>query len=185
MKIKVYVIDMEIPPRAKRWALRVGIPAGLIAGAGAIAFAAVPKTWNSGDVLTAADLNGNFTNLDSRLTTLQSQLASQAVVSLTVASGSGNASACTASPCVITSQSGQVQQVTHGGTGQYTVAFVPGTFSAAPSCVVTGINAAQACGANNGPNAGVATSASTPVVCWNGNFAGVDSPFSLICVGPR
>lgn len=60
MKIKVYVIDLEIPPRVKRWALRIGIPATLIIGAGALAYASVPKTWATGDPLTASDLNANF-----------------------------------------------------------------------------------------------------------------------------
>jgi hypothetical protein len=60
MKIKIYVIDMEIPPRAKRWALRLGGVAAAL-GLAAVAFAAVPlHQWKTGDPLSAADLNDNF-----------------------------------------------------------------------------------------------------------------------------
>src|SRR5262245_20262846 len=45
MKIKMYVVDLEIPPRAKRWALRIGLPVAVIVGGLTIAYAAVPKTW--------------------------------------------------------------------------------------------------------------------------------------------
>ena len=74
MKIKVYVVDLEIPPRLKRWGLRIGIPTALIAGAGAIAYASVPKTWATGDTLTAPDLNNNFGNLDGRVGKLETKL---------------------------------------------------------------------------------------------------------------
>jgi hypothetical protein len=73
MKLKVYVIDLEIPARVKRWALRIGIPIVLV-GAAAVAIAATPlHTWATGDTLTAADLNGNFKALDDRLTALEAQ----------------------------------------------------------------------------------------------------------------
>jgi hypothetical protein len=68
MKLKVYVIDWEIPPRGKRWGLRVGIPLGLLLGGGAIAWAAGLHTWANGDTLNATDLNGNFTNLQGQIT---------------------------------------------------------------------------------------------------------------------
>jgi hypothetical protein len=71
MKFKVLVIDFEIPPRVKRWALRTGIPATVVAGAGAIAYAGVPIVFTSHGPLTAGDLNADFYNLDSRLGTLE------------------------------------------------------------------------------------------------------------------
>jgi hypothetical protein len=58
MKLKVYVVDFEIPPRAKRWALRLGIPA-VVLFAAAAAFA-LPVTFTDGQTLKAADLNNNF-----------------------------------------------------------------------------------------------------------------------------
>jgi hypothetical protein len=72
MKLKVYVVDLEIPPRAKRWALRLGIPA-LALGIAAVALAAPPvHTWAATDTLTASDLNGNFSALDTRIAALES-----------------------------------------------------------------------------------------------------------------
>lgn len=66
MKVKVYVIDLEIPPRVKRWVLRIGIPVAALLLMSVIAYASLPKTWSTGDPLTAADLNGNFAALDKK-----------------------------------------------------------------------------------------------------------------------
>jgi hypothetical protein len=71
MKVRVYVIDLELPRVLKPWALRVGVPALVIAGALAVAHAAVPKTWTAGEPLKAADLNQNFSKLDERLSALE------------------------------------------------------------------------------------------------------------------
>ena len=70
MKLKVVVVDLEIPPRVRRWALRLGVPA-LILGAASAAVAGTLKSWNAGDVLTAADLNANFAALQTRLAALE------------------------------------------------------------------------------------------------------------------
>jgi microcystin-dependent protein len=45
-----------------------------VVGAGALVAASVPHTFATGDTLTAADLNGNFTALDQRLAALESAL---------------------------------------------------------------------------------------------------------------
>lgn len=69
MKLKVYVIDLEIPIRVKRWALRSAALL-LVLGGAAIAVAAGPlHTWATGDTLQATDLNGNFTNLQGQINT--------------------------------------------------------------------------------------------------------------------
>jgi microcystin-dependent protein len=60
VKVKVYVIDFEVPPRVKRWALRFGIPLAVIAGGGALAYASIPQ-FADGTTLTAAALNASFT----------------------------------------------------------------------------------------------------------------------------
>jgi hypothetical protein len=70
MKIKIVVIDWEIPPRVKRWALRIAVPAVVVA-ASAIAYASVPISFIAHGPLTAADLNADFTNLDGRVTALE------------------------------------------------------------------------------------------------------------------
>ena len=65
----------------KLW-LRIAVPAAVIAGAGAIAFASVPHSFTAGDTLRAADLNANFTALDTRLTALEAKEVSVQTVSL-------------------------------------------------------------------------------------------------------
>jgi hypothetical protein len=67
MKIKVYVVDFEIPPRVKRWGLRIGIPVAVLLGGGAVAYAAGLVTWSQGQTLNASDLNNNFSYLQSEI----------------------------------------------------------------------------------------------------------------------
>ncbi len=61
MKIKICDIDLEIPARAKKWGLRIGIPA-LVLSVAAVALAA-PVTFSAGQTLQATDLNNNFSYL--------------------------------------------------------------------------------------------------------------------------
>jgi hypothetical protein len=67
MRLKIVVIDMEIPPRVKRWALRLGIPLALVLVGGAVAWAAGLVVWSDGQVLKAADLNGNFNYVEGQI----------------------------------------------------------------------------------------------------------------------
>jgi microcystin-dependent protein len=46
MRLKVVVVDWEIPPRVKRWASGIAIPAAIV-GLGTIAYAAVPVAFTS------------------------------------------------------------------------------------------------------------------------------------------
>lgn len=69
MKLKVYVVDLEIPASVKRWGLRIGIPAAVVLGGATAAWAAGLHTWNTGDTLNATDLNNNFSALQSQITT--------------------------------------------------------------------------------------------------------------------
>jgi microcystin-dependent protein len=64
------VVDFERPSRLQRWTLRVGILGALVIGASAIAYADGLKSWTDGATLKAADLNGNFANLQSQLNAL-------------------------------------------------------------------------------------------------------------------
>jgi hypothetical protein len=67
MKLKVVVVDLELPPRVKRWGIRLGIPIFMLSVA-ALAYAAPTwKVWNTGDTLQAADLNGNFSILQGQV----------------------------------------------------------------------------------------------------------------------
>jgi hypothetical protein len=70
MKLKLVVVDLELSKRMKRVAAAALVPALVLAG-GAIAYANVPHTWNDKDVLMAAALNGNFADLDTRITPLE------------------------------------------------------------------------------------------------------------------
>ena len=56
MKLKVYVIDLEIPARVKRWMFRIGALV-LVLGGAAIALPASPlHTWATGDTLSATQV---------------------------------------------------------------------------------------------------------------------------------
>jgi hypothetical protein len=78
VKIKIVVVDLEIPPRAKRAALGIGLPIALLAGASAIAYAGVPKVWTAGEPLKAAELNQDLAGLDQRLSSLESAASTYA-----------------------------------------------------------------------------------------------------------
>jgi hypothetical protein len=55
----------------KRVRLGIAIAALILTGAGALVYASVPHTFNTGDTLQAADLNGNFSALDTRISALE------------------------------------------------------------------------------------------------------------------
>jgi len=67
MKIKLVVIDLDVSPWMKKWALRLAIPAVVLLGSGVAAWAASLHTWSTGDTLNANDLNGNFTSLQNAI----------------------------------------------------------------------------------------------------------------------
>ena len=67
MKLKMVVVDFEIPARVKKWGLRVGIPAAVLLGGGAIAYAGGLTTFTDGQTLHASDLNANFTALQGQI----------------------------------------------------------------------------------------------------------------------
>lgn len=73
MKLKMYVVDFEIPRAAKKRALLIGIPLFALFGLGAVAMAMVPHSFTNGQVLTATDLNDDFNALDTRLTAVETK----------------------------------------------------------------------------------------------------------------
>jgi hypothetical protein len=73
MKLKIVVVDLEIPRHTKRIMVLVGIPIAVMLGVSAVALATVPHTFNSGDVLNATDLNVDFTTLDTRLSAVEAK----------------------------------------------------------------------------------------------------------------
>jgi hypothetical protein len=88
------------------------------------------------------------------------------------------------SPTTITSQSGSwISSVTNGSTGNYSVNFTAGMFSAAPRCLSSGSAALYHCGI-----AGAATTSAVNVACRDITTAGaplVNSNFNIHCMGPR
>ncbi len=71
MKLKVYVIDLEIPARTKRRALMAGIPVAVLLGGAALVWAGVPNVFSAGQALSSAQINQNFSSLDARITALE------------------------------------------------------------------------------------------------------------------
>lgn len=70
MKMKLVVVDLELTRNQKKVAA-VALACVALGAGTSIAFAAVPHTFATGDVLTADDLNANFVALDERLATLE------------------------------------------------------------------------------------------------------------------
>jgi hypothetical protein len=73
MRLKVVVVDLEVSPRARRWAKWMGIPLALVLASTAIVRAADPHSWNAGDPLSAEDLNNSFKAVTDRLATLEAR----------------------------------------------------------------------------------------------------------------
>jgi hypothetical protein len=71
MKVKIIVIDWEVPQRFRRLGLRIGLPVVLLVSGGAIGHAAVPNVFSSGQTLSAAILNQNFDDVDKRVARLE------------------------------------------------------------------------------------------------------------------
>src|SRR5262249_53562952 len=70
------VRDQRIPSvAATRIGLLIGVPIAVVFGIHAVSWAAVTlKTWNSGDTLTAADLNANFGSVNAQLDAVNAQI---------------------------------------------------------------------------------------------------------------
>jgi hypothetical protein len=127
MKIKIMIVDFEIAPRVKRWAIRIGIPIAVVTGGGALAFASLPQ-FKDGDTLTAKSLNDEFLAvskgqdaMDARVAALEGQHLVYGVLDAS---------------CKFASQSGGISTV-NNGPGDCTVVFAASTFSSPPTCVAT------------------------------------------------
>jgi hypothetical protein len=74
VKLKVVVIDLEMPPALKR---RLWLGATVLTLACAsLVYAAPAHVWSNGDALTAEHLNAAFGDLDTRLTKVEGRLGS-------------------------------------------------------------------------------------------------------------
>lgn len=86
---------------------------------------------------------------------------------------------CTTSPCTVTSQSGTwVSSVVWNSMGHYTINFVPGVFSAPPSCIAM-VNQFKV------GSTALPTTTSWTIFSSNNSGAPTDAAFQFICMGPR
>ena len=69
MKIKIVVVDLELSPRVKKWAMRAGVAIAILGGV-SVTYAATLISWTDGQTLTAKDLNNNFASLQSQIAAL-------------------------------------------------------------------------------------------------------------------
>src|SRR5262245_32859831 len=74
MKLKLVIVDLEIPQNVKKRLVRIGVPIAVVLICGGVALAAGLHTWSDGDALTSADLNGNFSALQDQITTQSTSL---------------------------------------------------------------------------------------------------------------
>ena len=90
--------------------------------------------------------------------------------------------ACSASPCTIASQSGSwLTSITRSGAGTYALNISAGTFSARPTCNITGRGGTGVfCFDGSG-----STSTVYNFVCRSDAGANTDSGFDIRCQGPR
>lgn len=71
MKVRIVTVDLELTSRQRRIGTLAMVVA--VAAGASVAIAMVPKQFAAGEVLKAADLNANFTDLDTRVTALEAK----------------------------------------------------------------------------------------------------------------
>ncbi len=182
MKIKVYVVDLELPRWARRLlsaALAAGAVAGVTLGAVAVARAAwgTPPTFAPQAPLLAKDMkvvSDDLTDLDTRVKVVQQERIVHALIK------------CYTASCDHAVQGGNfpgasnwVSGLTKPSAGTYQVSIASGTFSTAPTCTATQVG---------GGSVGfiMLQSTATTVNLNSYNSAAntlIDWDFSLICFG--
>jgi len=94
---------------------------------------------------------------------------------------------CSATPCTITSQSGEFSSVTRASTGNYTPNFVAGTWSQAPTCTITPGSVSSSEGVYASylslPTTTSFNFITNRGVTGPGNL--IDTSFDIVCFGPR
>jgi hypothetical protein len=97
--------------------------------------------------------------------------------------GASETTACSASPCTILRQSGEISSVTRASAGQFTLNFAASTFSAPPVCVFNASNnGASALIVNEAANT---TSGTFAIFVYNQAAALNDAYVNFECHGPR
>jgi hypothetical protein len=180
MKLKVYVVETDLSPRAKRLILKTcGFLAAAL-GSLAIAHAALPKQmWAANEILTAADLNSNFKAVDDRLTAVEAAQGKQVQVSAEITD--------TGTVVRQFSSAGWTLNPTRSAVGSYVLSFGGGVVLSAPPICTT----APLWGRNDfirvgGDGAGTesTTSVSVRTASWS-NGVPEDSGFTIVCFGTK
>jgi hypothetical protein len=167
VRVKLVVIDLELPPWLKRWVLRLAIPAGLVL-TGAVAWAASVHSWTSGETLKAQDLNDSFTAVQQQITSLPRV--------------EGFHVACHGTNSAILGMSDGAGTTIVDGTaaGTCTLVFPTGMWSAPPFCTCTGaeggIDADRKC------QVGTTTTTQLKLAGWVGSAA-QDLNVMVTCAG--
>jgi hypothetical protein len=185
MKLKVVIVDFEMSPRSKRLAIRLGIPA-LILGMATVAYAGPLVTFAAGGTLHAADLNSNFTNLQTQITALQTAETADAtnITALQTTGAPRYAGIVWNNSAIIdplkSASVSTALTVTHSSTGNYIVNYDCTDF---PNGVVPVVTSALL--GNPVYSDGLTTTSPCGVYVQTKTAAGVaaDGPFSVFIIG--
>lgn len=120
--------------------------------------------------------NGNITSLSQYPMRIES-------VTFGGSSVDNITSYCSSTPCTIWHQTGSISSITRVGTGEYSVSFVSGTFSAAPMCTMTAWNGQGLAVAQ--VDTSMPTSSTVTIQVYNTGSTKEDSILTLNCEGPR
>jgi hypothetical protein len=194
MKFKVVVVDLELSPRTKRWAVRLVVPALLLLGA-TVAYAVPKVAFVQGTPLRAADLNENFTDLDMRLSSLQTNAphateATHAAAADTATEATHAASASVASALAPGGVDGALMIYTSSGSPLPAPCAVGSGFSIDCTCpmgsfVVSGGGFAFA-GQGTLRESRALNPTTWRTTCWNGTADVMCGGYTLVCsrIGP-
>ena len=172
-------IDLESTPRTKRVVILLSAASCLLCG-GAVAHA------QGGESTGNSVIGATFSSLSSAVTRLQAQ------VSALQANEHVDRATLSASGAVSAQNRTWIDRVDHPWTGRYVARFSAGAFSAAPTCVASGVATESADPDTLASPAlfapALSCSRATPlaVACQaiTLRMNGVDTGISLICVGP-
>jgi hypothetical protein len=129
MKVKIIAIDWELSPRLKRAILLLGLPAAAIVALCTIASASVPVAFTKNAPLKADDLNADFQNLDSRVTSLETTVAASHVATADNATHASSADNATSAAVATAVAAASVRIETSTCTPMY-----PGTAAPTTDC---------------------------------------------------
>lgn len=178
---------------AKPWS-KLGWLGVFALGAASVVYASGPPvpSFMGSETLTAEKLNQlsrAVTDAQTRLDNLEATAATSpgthmVVTEATIAGDPAGTSACVASTCNVLSHTAWLSGATRFGAGAYRLAIRPGTFSAAPTCLVV---TNDVVGTTSAVVAPLPTTSSIDVLIFADGMAAStrDDVCSVICIGPK